>query len=141
MDPFDRGDASRLKVGLNPEVWPPCLLNPEVLSESGANEVFDAFLGRSRPALDPMTDLDRSFAQALYVEAFSASNEISHLSCQTASGAGSELISLPHVAMELANYLGARGNVNVTIMRKMRGDWRAEYISRAHNGEYVSYEK
>jgi RHS repeat-associated protein len=109
------------------------------LSDAGANEVFDAFFGHSRTALDPMTDLDRSFAQALYVEAVSASEAISRISWLTVIGAGHELISLPHVAMELANHLGDRGDVNVTIMRKMRTDWREEYNSRAHNGEYISY--
>lgn len=110
-----------------------------ILFEAGANEVFDAIIGRSRRPPDPMRDLDRPFAQALYIEAVSRSQQISTIGWLNVIGAGREFISLPHVAMELANHMSMHGEINVTVLNQMRPPWRAEYISREQNGTYPSY--
>lgn len=107
-----------------------------VVSADEANQIFDHFFGKGRAGLGTLTELDRSFAQALYVEGLRRTDQIGWIQALWGSKG-----SIPKLGVRLGKrfFQDDDGAINVTVQRVLTENWRPEYFGRAAYGTYPTY--
>ena len=109
------------------------------IDEAEAEIIFDFFFGKKRPKISSMTDLDRSFAQALFVEGLERTKQLSWI--ETLYRGGGRKISLPKIGRHLAKKFLSddSAKIDISVKRTITDNFDDAYKLRVYTGKYQSY--
>ncbi|MBV1877777.1 MAG: hypothetical protein KUG79_09055 [Pseudomonadales bacterium] len=107
-----------------------------VIDNSEAGQIFDFLWGEKRQDIGELTDLDRSFAQALYVDGIRSTKQLNFIADLWDSKG-----SIPKLGLKLGKrFFGNEdGKINITVKNILSSKFKPEYWHRAATGKYVAY--
>lgn len=107
-----------------------------IIDASEADKILDFFFGIGRPRIERIGDLDRSFAQALYIEGLDRTQQVGWIGDLFRSK-----VSIPKLGARLGRRFlkGDEGQINVSVQRVLTDRFEEEYLIRVYTGQYPSY--